>query len=317
MFVASPDFARYIALALQGRNSLWRILLGIVLFLIVYTILLVVIIVAGFLAAYAAGMAALPADTGLEAFLTTIPGQATILASFASVWVGVWLAVRLLHRRPLRTIFGADSRISWCRFGKALVATLLVSAIIEAVLLLVLPLPRQGALTFQAWLWWLIPLGLLFLLQTSAEEALFRGWLLQSLAARFRSPVAWAVMPSVAFALLHWQADLSPGMLAILLGGVLAFALIAVILVRATGDLGAAMGMHLGNNLFSCLLVSHEARLGSGALLVGQDILGGSWSGLQLAALVGLTGAGSLLLLVLLLHPRSPLRVTSAPAVAG
>jgi DNA-directed RNA polymerase subunit RPC12/RpoP len=39
------------------------------------------------------------------------------------------------------------------------------------------------------------------LIQTGAEEVLFRGYLQQQLAARFASPIAWMVLPSAIFAL--------------------------------------------------------------------------------------------------------------------
>ena len=86
-----------------------------------------------------------------------------------------------------------------------------------------------------------------------------------------------------------------------------AFAAAATVLVFATGNLGAAMGAHLGLNLFGLLGVSHAGWLSGLALFEGQPGEGPGWSVTQavLLTLIGL--AQMILLLVLLLHRRSPL----------
>ena len=46
------------------------------------------------------------------------------------------------------------------------------------------------------WLMGLAPALVLILWQVSAEEVAFRGYLLQQLRARVRSPLVWAVLPA-------------------------------------------------------------------------------------------------------------------------
>ena len=88
-----------------------------------------------------------------------------------------------------------------------------------------------------------------------------------------------------------------------------AFAAVLMMLVYVTGNLGAAFGAHLGNNLFGFLLISHQKSLGGFALLEARSLEDASWAGLDAVLIAGIGIVSSLLTAVLLLHPRSPLRV--------
>ena len=58
---------------------------------------------------------------------------------------------------------------------------------------------------FGLWLSFL-PLAMAgILLQTGAEELLFRGYLQQQFAARFKSAGPWLILPSVLFGLAHYD----------------------------------------------------------------------------------------------------------------
>ncbi len=98
-----------------------------------------------------------------------------------------------------------------------------------------------------------------------------------------------------------------------------AFALLLTLLVYTTGNLGAAFGAHLGNNLTGFLLISHQEGYNAFALFIAKPLEGPGWTTTD-AAIVALIGIGcTLLTILMLLHPRSPLKVTPerADLVAG
>ena len=126
---------------------------------------------------------------------------------------------------------------------------------------------RRGPIGLGTWALFLLPILFFAFVQTSSEELLFRGYLQRGLAYRFRSPLVWAVLPTLVFTALHWNPTAVLGMnigVAVSIG---AFAALLALLVYATGNLGAAMGAHFGNNLVGFLLISHDDTLGKpGAL---------------------------------------------------
>jgi hypothetical protein len=303
-----PDaFRRYAERACEGRLALWRFGAGVALILVVWGLVTVVVMTGG--AVLNGAVIGVDPRAAFEAFLASPAGVAAALATFFGMTGGVALALKVADRRSFGSVLGASGRLSWRDFWRGLAASLIASGLAEIATFFVDPSLQRSAIGNGAWLLWLAPLTFLLFVQVSAEELAFRGYLMQSLAARFKSPLVWALIPVLLFTLLHWDAQSSPAMKAAMLLSIAAFAALASVLVVRTGNLGAGIGAHLGLNMFGILFVSHMSWLSGGALFESQPLDTGSWSVLA-AVLVALSAILSFLLMgVLLLHPRSPLRV--------
>lgn len=317
-----PAFGRFVGRAGEGRNSLPRILFGSLLAVAVWfsgTLALI----AG--AAYATTLGILPGWTGsfgadaLSGLRESRFGMVVAILTLAAIWPGVWLAMRLLHRRRLNTLYGADGRLDWAAFGRAALVTLAVAAVVSLVNLAYEPSVERSSLPLSTWLALVPAMAVILLLQTSAEEIMFRGYLLQSLAHRFPSPWVWAMAPTLVFALAHMAPGARPWMGVLIVFAIALFALAAVALVWATGNLGAAMGMHFANNLVALLFLANGTDATALSLFVMPPIEDQGWTvgdalaaGLQQIALVGAV-------LGLLLSRRSPVRLRGAsrPAPSG
>ena len=85
-------------------------------------------------------------------------------------------------------------------------------------------------------------------MQIFAEELVFRGYLLQQLRARFRSIWLWAILPSFIFGVLHFD-PYTYGINAVfyVTHTTVAGIVLAIVTLR-TGNIGAAAGLHFGNN---------------------------------------------------------------------
>ncbi|MBX3596472.1 MAG: CPBP family intramembrane metalloprotease [Rhizobiaceae bacterium] len=281
--------------------TIWRVLLGL---LIIGVCWLATSVLAGL-------PALLGADTDVATYFASRLGTLITLASFAGIWIGVWIASRLIHKEPLADVLGATGRLNYRDFAKGFAAVAITSLLSEILIYGLEPRFERTDLPFATWLIFAIPVLAFCFVQTSAEELLFRGYLPRHLANRFRSPWVWALLPSVAFICLH----LSPGMQAsqILLVTVSIGILTALMMftVWLTGNLGAAFGIHMGNNLFSFALVAHQEEFSGLALFRGVPVNEPGMSGWFAFSLVAIGVVCVSLTALLLLHARSPLRISN------
>ncbi len=188
-----------------------------------------------------------------------------LLTSFAFAILGVAVAARQFQHRGLGSVLGPRS-LAIFQFWRVLRALLALGAVV-----LILPpydmgMPLLPNLPLSTWVG-LLPLSIVaILIQTGAEEILFRGYLQQSLAARFRSPLIWMGLPSILFALGHYTpvaAGDNAGLIAV---WACMFGLFSADLTARSGTLGPAIAMHFVNNAVALLLVSLPDNLGGLAL---------------------------------------------------
>lgn len=251
---------RFIAPA-QRRCELWRLPVS------------ALVIMAIYLAPVAAASVYVVAEFGpgvadglRDRILTgSTPGAMLVmLYSFAGLAIATMTAVRLVHRRSPATLLGPDVGSTGRNFLRV-VLPLGGLQILIASLALTDPAIRPGlsVVSFLGYLPFSIP-GLL--IQIGAEELLFRGYLQQQLAARFRAPVIWMGLPSALFAWGHYAPEeFGPGAVAIVLWA-FAFGCLAADLTARTGNLGAAFAFHASNNASALFFIAIDGNLDGLAL---------------------------------------------------
>ncbi|MFY0693212.1 MAG: CPBP family intramembrane metalloprotease [Paracoccaceae bacterium] len=256
----TPVFERFIAPATR-YPAIWRIVVGLVTAAVVYVALALAIFFAGGLAIGLEG----PEDI---LRMLSEPASPAVMAILLASFFGMALAAcaaALWHWRSPLTLFG-PLRMVWSDWKKAVLlaaGTLLLCGLVTSYFI---PSNLSQSHGFAAWaglMIWAVPL---LFVQTTAEEMVFRGYLQQQLAARFRHPFVWMGLPSILFGLAHYNPgfDTLTGLLVVLATGT--FGLVAADLTRLTGNLGAAMGFHFANNFLALLVVSVQGELSALAL---------------------------------------------------
>lgn len=176
------------------------------------------------------------------------------------MWVAVGLTMRFLQgRRWQELVLPVDVSLADClavmRWAGGLLLTIS--------LLSVLPYISDAAFTRPLYQWLLIlpfALGATFV-QTTGEEMYFRGFLQSTLAARFHSPLIWAVLPAIVFGLSHTlNAETLPEQIQIVFYTTI-FGLFAADLTARSGTLGAAIGFHFAHNAVIFCLYGFEGSL--------------------------------------------------------
>ncbi len=265
----TPAFARFTAPA-RRRPELWRLVLGLGIIAACYF---------GWIAAMSGLLWLIPGPERLNAGLRGVgPGGdpwsvIALLFTFVGPWVGTWAAVRLLHGRSLGSVIGRGPVVL-----RDFVAGLVVTALAALAGLLLLPFapPLEPATPAAIWLAFL-PLALFgLLIQTGAEEVVFRGYMQQQLAARFATPVIWMGLPAALFGLAHYAPGIEPvsPWLIVLVTGF--FGLIAADLTARSGNIGIAWGLHFANNVLAVLVISAMAGLDGLALFRIADVNAGA-----------------------------------------
>ena len=268
-------FEAYIAPA-RARSGVWRVTLGIVLVAVFWfglAILLLTALSEGWLEPVGldreiAGL--------FEAEGRVMPpvGVFVFLLTFLGAWIGLWVVLRLLHRRPFGTLYHPSR---WPQARNVLAGALL-SLVFQGIGILayiaVLGPPERTELGVGLWAIWLVPIVLGIVMQATSEELMFRGYILQQFAVWSRNPLVWAVLPALIFTALHVDGSLEPGMLGRMLVHIGMFGLIMAALVWRTGGLGAAIGLHVMNNIVAfCLFGIEGAAFGFELWVFGPDTL--------------------------------------------
>ncbi len=257
----TPHFRRYIAPA-RARAQVWRLLLGAA--LVTATYLLGIAVIFALVALFSGPQYMLSWAMTMSS-ASTPAGMFMLFASFVGAALGPMLAVRWIHRRKIATLFGPRVRVLR-DFAIAAVTVL----VIYGALLALWSLKFDAVPNIQPARWLvLLPFALLgVLLQTGAEELVFRAYLPQQLAARFQSPWIWMVLPAIAFAALHYDRESSGSNTFMVIAAAGLFALIATDLTRRTGSIGAAWGFHFANNVLAIVFIATDGSITGLALYV-------------------------------------------------
>jgi membrane protease YdiL (CAAX protease family) len=239
-----------------AARETWRILVMIVCFEIVFAVSPTIF------------TAFLPSDAAVDVFYegTTAFGTLAQFASFGISAIGFLVLLRLLHGRGFWSLIGPAhaARRDLIRVGRAVAIWLFVFEFLPP---WINPDDLAEIRNFGVWAS-LIPLALVaVLIQVGTEEMIFRGYLQQQCASISESPWAWMILPSLMFGGLHfWNGNgAAEGTIWAIWATALGIA--CADLTARTGNLGAAIGLHMANNVFALLVVGVQGWPSSGLAL--------------------------------------------------
>lgn len=182
--------------------------------------------------------------------------------------LGLWM--RRMQGRGVATLFGPAARVHVDLLAAAKGAVLVYVAMTVALALVPVDAPADSGGTVRPFATWLavIPFAAVaILVQSAAEELIFRGYMMQELFARFRSRSIWLGVPAVLFGAVHFVngSGAADGLFYAIWAAALGLA--CGDLVARTGSIGAAIGLHWVNNMFAMLFFGTEDAVDSGYAL--------------------------------------------------
>ena len=181
-----------------------------------------------------------------------------MLLSFAIGLVGVFIAAKYLHKQSIRSLTTSRKKIDWKRFWFAFILWGIVST--GFILLDYYLSPDDYVLNFK-----LVPflilcfIAILFIpLQTSFEEYLFRGYLMQGLGVITKTKWIPLLTTSLVFGLLHIANPEVEQLGYVIMVYYIGTGLFLGIMTLMDDGLELALGFHAANNLFTALLVTAD-----------------------------------------------------------
>ena len=276
----------YLDLVHQGRNDWWRYVLAVLLILCMWQILGAIPSIFLLILAMANGISM--GNIGTGSLPGVDPAVSFVVLMLASVFfvLGVYLAVRLIHRRPFRTIITPARSIAWGRLFQGFGVWFVLAGLTSVVEALLYP----GRYVWTPDLEHFIPFVFLALIlvpiQTSAEEFFFRGYILQGVGLRVRNIWALSVISGILFMVPHFlnpEASVNYALMGLYYFSIGAF--LAYITLR-DGRLELALGVHAANNLFSALFANYTVTVMPSPSLFTVTVLDAVYS--VPAALIGM-----------------------------
>ena len=195
------------------------------------------------------------ADIPKSADLNTV--LSLLLIPFAFVFASLLLCVKHIHKRPILSAFTTRASFDWKRFftsftiwGVVLLLSLVIGILSGA--------PVDWNFNPSTFLVLTLISVFLIPIQTSAEELLFRGYLLQGFGRLFKRAWMAILLSGILFGLLHWA---NPEVA--LIGDVLLIYYVSTgvflgLLTVFDDGMELAMGYHAINNIFASMILTND-----------------------------------------------------------
>ena len=198
---------------------------------------------------------------------------------FITVLIGLWVAVRYIHRRPFLTLITPYQNLRLGRmlqgFGLYFIFAALGAAL-EALFF-----PGTYDITFDPERFFIFAVLIILLtpFQTTTEELLIRGYLLQAIGHFTRHPIVLIALNGLIFLLPHlYNPEIAHGLWPMMCFYFAVGAFMTLLALRDNG-LELAIGMHAANNMFAAIFVNYEnSALQTSALFTATEI--NPWFGL-------------------------------------
>jgi len=173
--------------------------------------------------------------------------------------VGLWIGVRFIHKRKFRTLITGEERVNWKKvIWGFVVFTGLFLITSGADFLFNAADYTWNNVSFTQFAFLLLVVLLFVPIQTTVEELLFRGLLLQWIGKKLKNPVLLAMVVGVIFGALHFaNPEMDDSAILVGLDYLLAGFALTFIAVK-TGSLELSIGAHAANNMMIFLLFTYD-----------------------------------------------------------
>ena len=190
-------------------------------------------------------------DQNLSVFL--------LLLSFVVALVFLWLSVKYIHNKPFNVLINPSLKVNWNKIFFAFALWMGFTILIEFVFFLMQPDIYTFQFDARKFFVLLLIAVFVFPLQTSFEELMFRGYLMQGIGLLINYRWVPLVLTSVGFGAMHFMnPEVEKFGLGLSMTYYIGVGLFLGILTLMDNGLELALGVHVATNIYSALFVTFD-----------------------------------------------------------
>jgi uncharacterized protein len=199
------------------------------------------------------GIIANPAEYGVDTNLIFLG----MLLTFVFTLGGLWLGVAMFHKRAFATLINGFGAVRWSRFFVAFGVWFGITAMMEGVNYMMHPADYTLCFQGEPFLGTLLISLFILPFQTSCEEFVFRGWLMQGIGSIAQKPWVPLLITSVLFGAMHFaNPEVTKYGIVPMAVYYIGFGLFMGLVALLDDGLELSLGLHFGNNFFGATMVS-------------------------------------------------------------
>jgi len=186
-------------------------------------------------------------------------GFILLIMMFVFATLGLWIGIKFLHKKKFLDIITPHEEINWNKIFWGFGVWMILGMFFEGISYAMSP----ENYSFQFDLMKFIPLVLIgFLLlpiQTSCEEFMFRGYLMQMFGLISKNKWVPILMTSILFASIHMMnPEVSEYGIGIMFSYYMAAGLVLAIMTVMDDSIELALGVHAATNIYGALFLSYD-----------------------------------------------------------
>lgn len=243
---------------IKPENKFWKYLLGSLFIIAASFVGQIPITAAVFYKTFTEKTAFPTTNEGIMRMFESNTTLFLVMISFVFAFAGIYFVVRFIHHQTLLSITTSRSKVDWKRVGFSFFIWTFFSLLSFA--FVYFRSPENFILNFK-----LIPFLILVVLgailipiQTSTEEYVFRGYLMQGFANLAGNKWFPLLMTSVIFGSMHWANPEVAKMGNVIMIYYIGTGLFLGIITLMDEGMELALGFHAANNLIGALLVTSD-----------------------------------------------------------
>ncbi|WJS94394.1 CPBP family intramembrane metalloprotease [Flavobacterium johnsoniae] len=243
---------------IKPENKFWKYLVGSLFIIAASFVGQIPLTAAVFYKAFSEGKAFPTTNDGVMKMFESNTTLFLVMISFVFAFAGIYFVVKYIHHQTLLSITTSRPKTDWKRIWFSFFLWTFISLVSFSIVYL--SSPEKFVLSFK-----LVPFLILVVLgfilipiQTSTEEYVFRGYLMQGFANLARNRWFPLVMTSVIFGSMHWFNPEVGKMGNIVMIYYIGTGLFLGVITLMDEGMELALGFHAANNLVGALLVTSD-----------------------------------------------------------